>query len=183
MIKAVFALGVPSDFHKHGVFAFGKDGDLPWPSIPEDFKLFREKTDGTICVMGAKTFQSLPKNLPGRVMVVIGDPKRECRNKSGELPDNFINIDIDWISVVKELYPENDISIIGGLGLILSVANKCDELHINFLMLTSDYDTIDPTVYITDTALGVFLGKRKMNTNAYRVDHEHCTTIKAGIWK
>lgn len=48
----------------------GKDGALPW-RIPEDLKFFREKTMGHIMIMGRKTFESLPKPLPGRLHVVL----------------------------------------------------------------------------------------------------------------
>lgn len=48
----------------------GLDNKLPW-HIPEDLKYFREKTKGKICIMGRKTFDSLPGVLPGRPHIVI----------------------------------------------------------------------------------------------------------------
>ncbi len=48
----------------------GNQNQLPW-SVPEDLKFFREQTKGKILVMGRKTFQSLPKPLPGRVHLVV----------------------------------------------------------------------------------------------------------------
>lgn len=184
MIKAVFALGVPSDFHKHGIFAFGKDNDLPWEKIPKDFELFREKTMGCVCVMGAKTFQSLPYNLPGRVMVVIGDINRECRNQSEQLPDILINeSDVDWELTIHELYPDQDIAIIGGLNLIFDNIHKCDEIHINFLMLTMDYDTINPSIAVSDSSVARILGGRRSDYYRLNVELPHCTHIKTGVWK
>lgn len=186
MIKAVFALGVPVDFHKHGIMAFGRDNELPWPAIPEDFNLFREKTMGTVCVMGAKTFQSLPKNLPGRVMVVIGDIKRECRNKSGQLPELMVNDRIDWVSEIKSVYPDKDISVIGGLNLIMNHLKIFDEVHINFPMLTMEYDMISPTIYIGDADLMGYLDSAgfklqmggRVETTSY-----FCQSLKTGVWR
>lgn len=44
----------------------GKNGTLPW-YIPEDLKHFKEYTAGNVCVMGRKTWDSLPvKPLPNR---------------------------------------------------------------------------------------------------------------------
>ena len=44
----------------------GKNGTLAW-HIPEDLKHFKEYTEGKICVMGRKTWDSLPvKPLPNR---------------------------------------------------------------------------------------------------------------------
>ncbi len=48
----------------------GKDGGLPW-HISADLKRFKALTMGTVLVMGRKTFDSLPKLLPGRRHVVI----------------------------------------------------------------------------------------------------------------
>jgi dihydrofolate reductase len=48
----------------------GKDGGLPW-HISADLKRFKALTMGTVLVMGRKTFESLPKVLPGRRHIVI----------------------------------------------------------------------------------------------------------------
>jgi dihydrofolate reductase len=51
----------------------GKSGDIPW-RIKEDFKRFKEMTTGHPCIMGDKTYESLPENarpLPGRENIVL----------------------------------------------------------------------------------------------------------------
>jgi dihydrofolate reductase len=48
----------------------GKDGGLPW-HISADLKRFKALTMGSVLVMGRKTFDSLPKVLPGRRHLVI----------------------------------------------------------------------------------------------------------------
>lgn len=51
----------------------GKSGDIPW-RIKEDFQHFKEKTLGCPCIMGDKTYESLPENakpLPGRENIVL----------------------------------------------------------------------------------------------------------------
>jgi dihydrofolate reductase len=53
--------------------AIGKDGDIPW-RIKEDFQHFKDKTMGHPCIMGDKTYLSLPENarpLPGRENIVL----------------------------------------------------------------------------------------------------------------
>ena len=52
--------------------AIGKDNDIPW-HIKEDFLHFKEKTLGFPCIMGDKTYDSLPdfaRPLPGRENIV-----------------------------------------------------------------------------------------------------------------
>lgn len=48
----------------------GVDNKLPW-HLPEDLQFFKDKTKGKIMIMGRKTFESLPKPLPGRYHLVI----------------------------------------------------------------------------------------------------------------
>jgi dihydrofolate reductase len=50
--------------------AIGKNGALPW-RIPEDLKRFKALTMGAPMIMGRKTFESLPKLLPGRRHIVL----------------------------------------------------------------------------------------------------------------
>ncbi|MFH1509173.1 MAG: dihydrofolate reductase [bacterium] len=53
--------------------AIGKNNDIPW-YIKEDFWHFKAKTMGHPCIMGDKTFESLPDNarpLPGRENIVL----------------------------------------------------------------------------------------------------------------
>jgi len=48
----------------------GCDNKLPW-HLPEDLKRFKKLTEGTAMIMGRKTFESLPKVLPGRRHIVL----------------------------------------------------------------------------------------------------------------
>jgi dihydrofolate reductase len=48
----------------------GKDGALPW-HLPEDLRRFKALTMGAPMIMGRKTFEGLPKLLPGRPHIVL----------------------------------------------------------------------------------------------------------------
>ena len=48
----------------------GRNNDLIW-HFKEDMKFFKETTMGHPVIMGRKTFESLPKALPGRKNIVI----------------------------------------------------------------------------------------------------------------
>jgi dihydrofolate reductase len=64
---AILALIVAAD--DTGVI--GRDGKLPW-RIREDMLWFKENTMGKPCIMGRKTWESLPKRpLPGRANIVV----------------------------------------------------------------------------------------------------------------
>lgn len=46
------------------------DGKIPW-KVPNDMKRFKELTTGHHIIMGRKTFETLPKLLPGRTHIVM----------------------------------------------------------------------------------------------------------------
>lgn len=48
----------------------GRDGDLPW-RLSSDLKHFKRLTVGRPCLMGRKTWESLPGVLPGRPHLVL----------------------------------------------------------------------------------------------------------------
>lgn len=48
----------------------GKDGKLPW-HLPEDLKYFKRMTMDHVVVMGRKTYESIPKKLEGRTIIVL----------------------------------------------------------------------------------------------------------------
>ena len=49
----------------------GKNKGLPWPSIKEDFKWFKEFTMGKTLILGKNTFDTLPKLKDRECMVIV----------------------------------------------------------------------------------------------------------------
>jgi dihydrofolate reductase len=97
--------------------AFGKGGGLPWPSIPEDFAHFKEKTMDSYVVMGRKTWETLPK-LKGRTPVVISNIS---------IPDT---LSLPYDSHFPELLRTKPICLIGGLSLLtVQNLNKCHTIY------------------------------------------------------
>jgi dihydrofolate reductase len=50
--------------------AIGANGTLPW-RLPEDLRHFKRVTMGHPVIMGRRTWESLPKALPGRENIVV----------------------------------------------------------------------------------------------------------------
>ena len=48
----------------------GRGASIPW-HLPEDFKWFKQRTMGSVLLMGRKTFESIGRPLPGRRTVVL----------------------------------------------------------------------------------------------------------------
>lgn len=59
-------------FHlaRAGNGVIGREGRLPW-HLPADLRRFRAQTMGRPMIMGRRTFESLPSQLPGRRHIVL----------------------------------------------------------------------------------------------------------------
>ena len=86
----------------------GKNNDLVW-RFKEDMKFFKDKTMGHPIVMGRKTFESLPKVLPGRKNIVISTS--EIRNEQIELYKSIKEFLINYQNF------NEDVFIIGGASI------------------------------------------------------------------
>jgi dihydrofolate reductase len=49
----------------------GKEGELPWPSIPADKKQYRARIADAPVILGRRTFESMLHDLPGRTQIVL----------------------------------------------------------------------------------------------------------------
>lgn len=85
----------------------GRDGALPW-RIPADLAHFKALTMGAPMIMGRKTFESLPKLLPGRRHIVLtrGDWTAEGAEVASTVEDALALVDGPRVSIVggAEIY-------------------------------------------------------------------------------
>lgn len=99
----------------------GKNNDLIW-KLKGDMKFFRETTMGHPIVMGRKTFESLPKVLPGRKNIVISS-------------NDILNTEIEKYKSIKEFlikYKEfnEDVFIIGGASIYKQFIDFATNLYL-----------------------------------------------------
>ena len=99
----------------------GKNNDLVW-RLKGDMKFFRETTMGHPIVMGRKTFESLPKVLPGRKNIVISS-------------NEILNDEIERYKSIKEFllkYKEfnEDVFIIGGASIYKQFIDLASKLYL-----------------------------------------------------
>lgn len=55
----------------------GRDGEIPWPSLPEDRRQYRARIADSPVVLGRVTFESMRDDLPGSAQLVVSrsDPE------------------------------------------------------------------------------------------------------------
>lgn len=117
----------------------GNKGKLPW-HIPEDLRHFKEQTKGMPMIMGRKTFDSLPKILPGRIHVVITRGKWKPDKEGAELNNNVLVFnDIDTAFMALQNFPT--VAVIGGGEIYKLAIPYVDEIVLTRVDLCCEGDT------------------------------------------
>ena len=87
----------------------GRDGGLPWPSIPEDRRQYRERIADDPVILGRVTFESMLDDPPGTAQIVLS---RSDQTFDVETAYHAAGVD-DAIATVSSLGAERA-SVIGG---------------------------------------------------------------------
>jgi dihydrofolate reductase len=114
----------------------GKDGALPW-RIPEDLKRFKALTMGAPMIMGRKTFESLPKLLPGRRHIVL---TRGAWRAEGAEVAHAVEEALDMVQGSR-------VSIVGGAEIYRLFEPLADRIELTEVHGSPDGDTVVPTFY------------------------------------
>lgn len=176
MIKVVFAYAPGMNGN-----AFGNGDSLPWPHQKDDMKMFMETTKDSVCVMGCKTWESLPKSLPNRVNVVLARPYLP-ENKSGEVPDMVMHGDLRAaIYDLQTSFPDKDICIIGGLSIIEEAIGFADQIVVTRIK-PRDIRGFDADVFVNESILGQIMNNNhSVSTKFMRTyteqENKHVHTI------
>jgi dihydrofolate reductase len=100
----------------------GREGVLPW-RIPEDMRHFKALTMGKPCIMGRKTWDSLPrKPLPGRANIVI------TRDKNFRTEDATVVHSFD--DALARAGHADEICVIGGAEIYSVALPSAHRIHL-----------------------------------------------------
>lgn len=99
----------------------GKSNDLIW-HLPDDLKFFKEKTMNKKIIMGRKTFESLPKLLPGRHHIVLS--KNASFSEEVEVFSNINDLLKKYNNIDEEIF------IIGGSSIYKIFLDYCDKIYL-----------------------------------------------------
>lgn len=137
-------------------------GKIPW-HIPDDLKFFKEITMGKACVMGRKTWDSIPekyKPLPGRQNIIV------TRNPEKV---NVINDSVHVVQTIEAAFSkaeelQKQVCVVGGG----EIYNYCLENNLIDCVIASEihgYIHIDASVFFPDIKskgwMGTMLRKYK----------------------
>jgi dihydrofolate reductase len=116
----------------------GKDNALPW-AIKEDMEHFRKLTKGCPCIMGRKTWESLPtKPLPGRLNVVVSQTMQ-----TGSVPEDVkifpsLSVAVEYCSGYEKIF------IIGGEAIYRQAFMFADKIELTVIHKQYEGDAFFP---------------------------------------
>ena len=117
----------------------GKAGKLPW-RLSSDLKRFRELTMGHHMIVGRKTFESIGKPLPGRIMIVV---TRDAGFKpEGSLVTGSIR---DALTLARER-GETEVFVIGGAEIYEQTLDLADRIYLTQVHAEVDCDVFFPEI-------------------------------------
>lgn len=117
----------------------GKSGTIPW-HLPEDLKIFKQKTAGCYVVMGSNTWNDdmLPKPLNHRTPIVLSRNPRSLKAINHIHQIIGLN-DKDLKDKVKSLKGK-DVFICGGSVIYELLFDIVDEIHVTIIKDVYDCD-------------------------------------------
>ena len=117
----------------------GKDNKLPW-YLPNDRKFFRQITlRGTkTMIMGRKTFESLPKVLPGRKHIVL------TQDKNYKVDDENVQIIHSKDDLIPYVNSDEEYFVIGGAGIFKMLLLYAKRMYITEIYEDFAGDTFFP---------------------------------------
>ena len=133
----------------------GKNNDLIW-KFKEDMKFFKETTMGHPVVMGRKTFESLPKVLPGRKNIVIST--NQIQNKEIELYKSIKEFLLNYNNF------NDDVFVIGGATIYEQFIDLATKMYLTEINLEEkDADVYFPKFNLIDWDREELLQKEENN--------------------
>jgi dihydrofolate reductase len=117
----------------------GKNNQLPW-HLPSDLKRFKNLTMGHHLVMGRKTYETIGKSLPGRVMIIV------THQKDYSPEDCMVVNSIEAAIELAKNKNENDLFIIGGGIIFKQTIDLADKIYLTTVHTDVNADIFFPKI-------------------------------------
>ena len=124
----------------------GRDGDLPW-RLRSDLQRFKAVTVGKPCLMGRKTWESLPlRPLPGRLNIVL--TRDQSYEADGMARGALVCAGLDEaIEIARETAQDDgvdEICVIGGTAVFEAALPRARRLYITEVDASPEGDAVFP---------------------------------------
>ena len=146
----------------------GVKNGLPW-RLPSDFKYFKNKTWGMPVIMGRHTYESMKKDLPGRINIVV-------TKKTDWHPKNvFVSHTIDEAIVKAKESEAKEIFIIGGGEIFRQTINNVGRIYLTRVHTTVEGDTSYPELDISKW--------KKIKEDSFPADEKNNYPYTFEVWE
>ena len=116
----------------------GLKGSIPW-HLPEELQYFKKLTMDHHLLMGRKTFQSLPRPLPGRTHLVLS------RHLLGKLPERCLAItSLQEALEIAQKKGETELFVCGGADIYSQTLSLANRLYLSRIDYSGPADTFFP---------------------------------------
>lgn len=120
----------------------GRDGDLPW-RLRSDLQRFKQITMGKPCIMGRKTWDSLPlRPLPGRLNLVL--TRDSSFEATGAVACESFSEAVEIAAEQAEEDGAQEICVIGGVALFELALARARRLYITEVDAEPEGDALFP---------------------------------------
>ena len=117
----------------------GRDGELPWPSIPADKRQYRNRIADAPVILGRRTFDSMREDLPGSAQIVLSRSRSAYEIESAH---HAANVE-EALETVRSL-EEDTASVIGGEAIYALFQPVVDRMVLSRVPGTYEGDTHFP---------------------------------------
>ena len=150
-------------------------GGMPWPRLSRDLRRFRELTDGKVCLVGRRTYDTLPpKGLPGRRLAVLTrNPGSVTR---APLRGDMVLACASVESLIACGSDEPEVMVIGGAEVYRALLPLCERVYLT--TVSANYPNADVRLdpaEVTD-------GRRCLSTEWHAADSDNPVGLRFSEW-
>lgn len=146
----------------------GVEGQLPWRLL-NDFKYFKNKTWCMPVIMGRNTYESLKKDLPGRINIVL------TKKTDWHAGNVVVAHDIDEAIEKAKESDTKEIFIIGGGEIFKQTLHKINRVYLTRVHTTVKGDTSYPELNKTEWKL--------MQSESFPADQKNNFPYTFEVWE
>ena len=117
----------------------GRDGELPWPSIPADKRQYRSRIASSPVILGRRTFESMRDDLPGTVQIVISRSERSFEEASA-----VVATSVEEARDIVDAHGADRGYVIGGAGIYALFHPDVDRMILSRIPEAYDGDAYYP---------------------------------------
>lgn len=134
MLSIIAAIGKNRELGRNGGLIF---------RLPGDLRFFRETTVGHKVVMGRKTWESLPRKLPGRTNIVVSTDMHLVAGEVDSANPDLVYRDVS--TLVRDFEDvDEEVFVIGGGMLYWELIKNCRRMYLTEVEAEAEADVFFP---------------------------------------